>query len=169
MLGLSCRPVRCLCLAAMTVLAPSAPPVQAVTPDEMHADPALEARARTISQQLRCVVCQNQSIDDSSAPLARDLRLLVRDRLQGGDSNEQALAFIVARYGNYVLLRPPLQINTLLLWLGPALMLLLASTYFGIYVRRTRQRQREAQAQLSRFSTAESVRLGEILTEGNSQ
>lgn len=103
---------------------------QAVTPDEMLKDPVLEARARVISQTLRCVVCQNQSIDDSSAPLAQDLRVLVRERLTSGDTNVQAIDFIVARYGNFVLLKPPMQLNTLLLWFGPALLLGLAA--FGL-------------------------------------
>ena len=102
----------------------------AVTPDEMLRDPALEARARAISQDLRCVVCPNQSIDDSSAPLAKDLRVLVRDRLLAGDSDAQAHAFIVARYGNFVLLKPPVQPNTLLFWFAPAL--LAAGVLFGL-------------------------------------
>jgi cytochrome c-type biogenesis protein CcmH len=98
----------------------------AVAPDEMLKDPALEARAREIGQTLRCVVCQNQSIDDSNAPLAKDLRVLVRERLTAGDSDSQAIDFIVARYGNFVLLKPPFQINTLLLWFGPAALIFLA-------------------------------------------
>jgi cytochrome c-type biogenesis protein CcmH len=102
----------------------------------MLQDTALEARAREISQHLRCVVCQNQSIDDSSAPLAHDLRVLVRDRLTAGDSDAQALKFIVDRYGNFVLLKPPMQFNTLLLWIGPFLFLLLAGFTFMRAVRR---------------------------------
>jgi cytochrome c-type biogenesis protein CcmH len=93
----------------------------AVTPDEMLKDPALEARARELSQELRCMVCQNQSIDDSEASLAKDLRLLVRERLTKGDSNQQVLDFLKARYGEFVLLKPPLELHTLLLWgLPPA-------------------------------------------------
>lgn len=88
----------------------------AVTPDEMLKDPALEARARVLSSELRCMVCQNQSIDDSEAPLAKDLRLLVRERLTQGDSDRQVMNFLVARYGNFVLLRPPFEWQTLLLW-----------------------------------------------------
>jgi cytochrome c-type biogenesis protein CcmH len=95
----------------------------AVTPQERLADPALESRAREISAGLRCLVCQNQSIDDSEAPLARDLRVLVRDRLKAGDTNQQVNDFVVARYGEYVLLKPPLGWHTLLLWLGPFLVL----------------------------------------------
>jgi cytochrome c-type biogenesis protein CcmH len=93
----------------------------AVQPDEMLKDPVLESRARDLSRELRCMVCQNQSIDDSEAPLARDLRLLVRDRLAKGDSDQQVLDFLVSRYGEFVLLRPSLEWNTLLLWgLPPA-------------------------------------------------
>jgi cytochrome c-type biogenesis protein CcmH len=98
-------------------------PAYAVQPGEMLKDSALEARARKLSQELRCVVCQNQSIDDSNAPLAQDLRLLVRERLSAGDTDEQVLAFIVARYGEFVLLRPRFKPETLLLWLAPMLLL----------------------------------------------
>ncbi len=100
----------------------------AVEPDEILSDLALEARARSISADLRCLVCQNQSIDDSNAPLARDLRLLVRDRLKAGDSDEDVRAYIVSRYGEFVLLRPPFNIRTVLLWLAPLLVLLAAIT-----------------------------------------
>jgi cytochrome c-type biogenesis protein CcmH len=104
------------------LLAPSA--AFAVTPDEMLKDPVLEARARHLSQELRCLVCQNQSIDDSEAPLAHDLRVLVRKRLEAGDSDKQVLDFLVARYGDFVLLKPPVQLDTLLLWgLPPAALL----------------------------------------------
>ena len=96
-----------------------AAPAGAVLPDEMLPDPALEARARTISQDLRCVVCQNQDIDTSDAPLARDLRLLVRERLVRGDSDEAAIDYVVARYGHFVLLKPPMEPATWVLWLGP--------------------------------------------------
>ncbi|MPZ37539.1 MAG: cytochrome c-type biogenesis protein CcmH [Rhizobiales bacterium] len=96
----------------------------AVQPDEILADPAKEARARELSKQLRCMVCQNQSIDDSDAPLARDLRILVRERLQAGDSNSQVLDFLVQRYGEFVLLRPRLHWRTALLWLAPPVLLI---------------------------------------------
>ncbi|WP_421995620.1 cytochrome c-type biogenesis protein [Reyranella sp.] len=99
---------------------------QAVEPSEMLKDPALEARARAIGQALRCVVCQNQSIDDSSAEVARDMRRAVRERLTAGDSDRQVFDFMVARYGDYVLLRPPFKTGTLLLWLGTPLLLLVA-------------------------------------------
>lgn len=96
----------------------------AVTPDEILKDPKLEQRARILSQELRCMVCQNQSIDDSDAPLAKDLRMLVRERLVKGDSDRQVLDYLVARYGSFVLLKPPLEISTLLLWGVPPLALL---------------------------------------------
>ncbi|WP_439800435.1 cytochrome c-type biogenesis protein [Shimia thalassica] len=98
----------------------------AVEPDEMLNDPVMEARAREVSKGLRCVVCLNQDIDSSNAGVARDLRLLVRERIVAGDSNDEALAFIQARYGDYVLLKPPLNARTYVLWLAPPAMLLLA-------------------------------------------
>jgi cytochrome c-type biogenesis protein CcmH len=110
----------------------------AIGPDEMLADPALEARARTIGQELRCLVCQNQSIDDSEAGLARDLRLLVRERLQAGDSDRQVVAYIVSRYGDFVLLKPPMKRETWILWFGPALLLLIAGTAILVRARRKR-------------------------------
>ena len=112
-------------------------PVEAVEPGEMLKDPGLEARARHLSQELRCLVCQNQSIDDSSAELARDLRILVRERLAAGDSDAAVLAFVEARYGEFVLLRPRLAPHTLLLWLTP--LLLLGGAAYAL-VRRARQR-----------------------------
>jgi cytochrome c-type biogenesis protein CcmH len=108
-----------LAFIAICIAAPTS--VFAVEPDEILKNPALEARARHLSEELRCMVCQNQSIDDSAAPLARDLRLLVRQRLVAGDSNRQVLDYIVARYGDFVLLKPPFKLDTLLLWgLPPA-------------------------------------------------
>jgi cytochrome c-type biogenesis protein CcmH len=106
----------------LTLLVPW--PALGVQPDEKLQDPALEARARALSLNLRCLVCQNQSIDDSDAPLARDLRLLVRERLVAGDSDEEVIRYLVARYGEFVLLKPPLGAHTLLLWLTPLLLLL---------------------------------------------
>jgi len=111
----------------------------AVEPDEMLDDPALEARARELSKVLRCVVCQNQSIDDSAADIARDMRLLVRERLVAGDTDSQTIDHMVARYGDYVLLRPPFQTNTLALWVGPPLMAVVVATlallFFRVYQR----------------------------------
>ncbi len=108
-------------------LAGWAPPAGAVLPGEMLADPALEARARELSQELRCLVCQNQSIDDSNAPLARDLRLLVRERLKTGDSDQAVLDYVTARYGDFARLKPPFQPNTWLLWLAPLAMVIAAA------------------------------------------
>ena len=123
-------------IAAIVSLSIAAGPCWAVMPDEVLRDPTLESRARVLSQELRCVVCQNQSIDDSNAPLAHDLRVLLRDRLVAGDSDRQALDFMVARYGNFVLLKPPMQLNTFLLWIGPLLILLVAGIGFARYVGR---------------------------------
>jgi cytochrome c-type biogenesis protein CcmH len=115
-----------------------AAPAFAVLPSEQLSDPALEARARAISAELRCVVCQNQTIDDSDAELAHDLRVLLRQRLKAGDSDQQAIAFIVNRYGDYVLLKPPFEAETLLLWLGPFLVLLTGAAGVAFYLRRRR-------------------------------
>jgi cytochrome c-type biogenesis protein CcmH len=101
----------------------------AVQPDEVLPDPKLESRAREISTGLRCLVCQNQNIDDSDAPLAKDLRLLVRDRLKAGDSDQQARDYIVKRYGDFVLLKPPFQTDTLLLWVTPVVVLLAGAAF----------------------------------------
>jgi cytochrome c-type biogenesis protein CcmH len=108
---------------AITVMLLAVGPPLAVEPDEILADPKLEARARAISAELRCLVCQNQSIDDSNAPLARDLRLLVRERLKAGDSEQRVMQYVVDRYGKFVLLKPPFDAQTLLLWLAPLLVL----------------------------------------------
>lgn len=112
-------------------------PALAVQPDEILPDPVMEARARTLSAELRCLVCQNQSIDDSNAPLARDLRLLVRERLKANDSDQAVLDYIVARYGDFVLLKPPVRSSTLLLWVTPVLVLLgaLVLAYKGAFAR----------------------------------
>ena len=120
-------------LVSMLLIAGSA---RAVLPNEQLADPRLEARARAISQELRCVVCQNQTIDDSDAELAHDLRVLLRQRLLKGDTDEQAIAFIVKRYGSYVLLRPPFRPETLLLWLGPLLVLAASGAGAALYIAR---------------------------------
>jgi cytochrome c-type biogenesis protein CcmH len=110
--------------------------VHAVQPGEMLAEPALEARAREVSRELRCLVCRNQSIDDSDADLAHDLRVLVRERITAGDSNDQVIAYVRARYGDFVLLRPPVSMGTLLLWGGPLLILLLGGVAVALYYRR---------------------------------
>ena len=128
------RRLRLLMLATLFVAGTAG----AVLPDEQLADPALEARARAISKQLRCVVCQNQSIDDSSAEVARDMRRAVRERLVAGDSDAQVFDYMVARYGDYVLLKPPFKTGTLLLWLGAPLLLLIAIAAILLTVLRRR-------------------------------
>jgi cytochrome c-type biogenesis protein CcmH len=139
----------------------------AVQPDEVLSDPALEARARVLSKELRCLVCQNQSIDDSAAPLARDLRVLVRERLTGGDSDQQVLDFLVARYGEFVLLKPRFAWHTALLWLGPpglliggALALLLTAR------RRSRPGSPTAGREVEVLTPAEQARLARLMQSG---
>jgi len=131
----------------------------AVQPDEMLKDPVLESRARDLSRELRCMVCQNQSIDDSEAPLARDLRLLVRERLTKGDSDQQVLSFLVSRYGEFVLLRPPLEWHTLLLWGVPP-----AALFVGIIALfiMSRRRLRES-AETDPLSSDEERRLSTLV------
>jgi cytochrome c-type biogenesis protein CcmH len=123
---------------ALALFVSAAPAAWAVQPDEMMDDPILEQRAREISAELRCLVCQNQSIDDSNASLARDLRILVRERLKAGDSDRQVLDYIVARYGDYVLLRPPFRAETWILWLGPVALLAIVVGLLAVGVRRRR-------------------------------
>jgi cytochrome c-type biogenesis protein CcmH len=129
----------------------------AVEPDEMLSDPVLEQRARDVSQHLRCLVCQNQSIDDSGAQLARDLRILVRERLTAGDTNEQAIGFIVARYGDFVLLKPPVTEQTYALWFGPLLLAVLGLGGIAVYFARRRTRAPEP------LTPDERARLDELL------
>jgi cytochrome c-type biogenesis protein CcmH len=126
-----------LALACWGVLA-SAQPALAVQPDEVLSDANLEARARVLSRELRCMVCQNQSIDDSDAPLAKDLRVLVRERLTKGDSDEQVMDFLVSRYGEFVLLRPTFEWHTAILWLTPLVVLLVGAMAVFAAVRRRR-------------------------------
>ncbi len=121
-------------LAAIAVLLLSFGPALALSPDELLKDPAQEHRARAISAELRCLVCQNQSIDDSDAPLARDLRTLVREQIVAGKSDAEIMDFVVARYGDYVLLKPRLNAGTMLLWATPFLVLLIAGT--ALFLRR---------------------------------
>lgn len=135
-------------------------PAPAVQPDEILPDPALEARAREISAGLRCLVCRNESIDESNADLARDLRLLVRERLLAGDSDAEVVAFVVDRYGEYVLLKPTAQGANLLLWIAGPAMLVAAMTAAALYVRRRRAAPEPEAAPLSE---AEKARLEEIL------
>ena len=134
----------------------------AVQPDEVLADKALEARARALSTELRCLVCQNQSIDDSNAPLARDLRLIVREKLVAGESEDAILAFLVARYGEFVLLKPRFTMATALLWLGPFLVLL--AGWIGIVLLARRRRVTENSTPLS---ADEQARLEALTRQGD--
>jgi cytochrome c-type biogenesis protein CcmH len=142
----------------LLALALVALPAFAVEPSEMLADPRMEARAQKISQELRCVVCQNESIDASNAPLAQDMRKLVRERLMAGDSDAEVKAYLVARYGNFVLLRPPVQTNTLLLWGGPFLVLALGAWWI---VARARSRAETVAPLTEEERRALGQRLGE--------
>ncbi len=139
-----------------------ASPLHAVEPQEVLPDPALEARARNLSKELRCMVCQNQSIDDSEAPLAHDLRVLVRERLQAGDSDPQVINFLVARYGEFVLLRPQLAWHTAALWGLPPAALLVGIVAIVLVLRRRRAPAVES----SNLSPAEEARLTELLRDG---
>lgn len=122
----------------LALLISIAAPALAVQPDEMLADPALEARARDISREIRCLVCQNQAIDDSDADLARDLRVIVRERLVAGDSDDEVRQYLVDRYGDFVLLNPPVKPATWLLWFGPPVLLVVATAMVGWRLRRRR-------------------------------
>ena len=136
-------------------------PALAVQPDEILKDPTLESRARALSQELRCMVCQNQSIDDSDAPLAKDLRVLVRERLSAGDSDNQVIDFLVARYGEFVLLKPRMGWRTILLWLAPFAVLLAGA--LALLLRR--RRDDPAVAGSGRLSAEEQRRVSELLDE----
>lgn len=149
-------------LATLIGMSLFATPAFAVEPDEILDDPALEARARAITQELRCVVCQNQSIDDSDAPLAKDMRVLVRDRVKGGESDDQVRAFLVQRYGNFVLLKPPLQLDTLVLWFSPFLFLAVGFALVWSYFRAMAHRA----AQVAPLNAAEEEELKRLADEG---
>jgi cytochrome c-type biogenesis protein CcmH len=152
-------------LASLSVVAviSGASAAYAVQPDEIMADPAKEARARELSKELRCMVCQNQSIDDSDAPLARDLRLLVRERIAGGDSDRQVIDFLVARYGEFVLLKPRLSPHTLLLWLLPPLALAGGGLALWFYNRRRASPGGPADPSLRHLTEEEEERLERLL------
>jgi cytochrome c-type biogenesis protein CcmH len=141
-----------------------ATPAFAVQPDEVLPDPALEARARALSKDLRCMVCQNQSIDDSDAPLARDLRVLVRDRLKAGDSDSQVIDYLVSRYGEFVLLNPRLSWHTALLWAAPFAVLVVGA--LGLLLLMRRRRNEAATLAAARTLTPEEeARLTRLLDE----
>ena len=148
-------------LLAACLLAPAGH--AATSPDEILADPALEERARALSRQLRCLVCQNQSIDDSDADLARDLRRLVRERLVAGDSDAEIIAFLTARYGDFVLLKPPVEPATWGLWFGPLAVLVVAAGGIVVYLRRRGPRD-QAGAPLS---ADEQARLDALMREAS--
>ena len=133
----------------------------AVQPDEILPDPAMEARARTLSRDLRCMVCQNQSIDDSDAPLARDLRILVRERLKAGDSDTQVIDFLVARYGEFVLLKPRFVGHTMILWLAPVVLLIGGIALLLVLARR-RGVSAEAASTAPALNPQEQARLQEL-------
>ncbi len=136
-------------------------PAWAVLPDEILDDPVLEVRARELSQEIRCLVCQNQDIDSSNADLARDLRILVRERLVAGDSDDDVKAFLVARYGDFVLFNPPVKPTTYLLWFGPALIVLFGAGAVVAYFTRRRRRHIEP----TPLSAAERQRLERLLSD----
>jgi cytochrome c-type biogenesis protein CcmH len=143
----------------------TAAPAQAVQPDEILPNPALEARARNLSKDLRCMVCQNQSIDDSDAPLARDLRILVRERLVAGDSDAEVLDFLTARYGDFVLLKPRLTAHTALLWLAP-FAVVLAGVWAVIAFLRRRD---DAAAATPALSADEQRRVAELRKQSDNR
>ena len=149
-------------VGALALALIGAPSAHAVQPDEIMPDPAREARARDLSRELRCMVCQNQSIDDSDAPLARDLRLLVRERIAAGDSDGQAMDFLVARYGEFVLLKPRFNPHTLMLWLLPPLALIGGGVALWAYSRRRILAVRAADSPI-RLTAEEEARLERLL------
>ena len=140
----------------------------AVQPDEILPDPKLEARARALSHELRCMVCQNESIDDSAAPLAHDLRVLVRQRLKAGDTDQQVLDFLVARYGEFVLLKPRFEWQTAPLWLAPVAILLVGAVTLGVAARRRQQRRAARMDTPAPLSESEQARLAELTGAGRS-
>ncbi|MDQ6436902.1 cytochrome c-type biogenesis protein CcmH [Mesorhizobium sp. LHD-90] len=154
--------MRRFCIAALWLALVLGAPAWAVQPDERLADPALEARARTLSAELRCMVCQNQSIDDSDAELAHDLRVLVRERLAAGDTNEQVLDFVVARYGEFVLLKPRFSARNALLW-GTPVVLLVVGGVVALVAARSRRKTS------TRLSDEEKAALDRILAESGSE
>ena len=157
--------MRGFAMTALVCAAVASGSALAVQPEEMLKDPKLEARARELSRELRCMVCQNQSIDESEAPLARDLRLLVRERLTKGDTDPQVLDFLVARYGEFVLLKPPLEGRTIILWVLPPVALLAGAIGLFFAVRRRRTGQLEPAA----LSTEERRRLSTLVDEGRTE
>lgn len=135
----------------------------AVQPDEILPDPALEQRARELSRELRCMVCQNQSIDDSDAPLARDLRILVRERLKAGDTNSQVISYMTSRYGDFVLLKPRFTIQTAILWIAPFVILLAGALGLWLFIRRRPAVAIAPVAEVEPLTPDEQQRLSQML------
>ena len=152
-------------LFALSVMVLAPPPANAVRPDEILADPVLELRARDISRDLRCLVCQNQSIDDSDAALARDLRVIVRERLGAGDTDGAIIEFVVARYGDFILLDPPFKSTILVLWLGPSALIGIGIIVLVVFFRRVRRDSLKSGITLAPLSAAERKRLNALLSE----
>ena len=150
-------------ILALAAAIMAATPARAVQPDEILADPAKESRARELSKELRCMVCQNQSIDDSDAPLARDLRLLVRERISAGDTDAQVIDFLVARYGEFVLLKPRFNQHTVLLWLLPPLALMAGGIALWVYSNRRRRAGDPGEGSLMKLTADEETRLEKLL------
>ncbi|HWV54042.1 cytochrome c-type biogenesis protein [Pseudorhodoplanes sp.] len=155
--------MRALGLALAMIVALHAAPGYAVQPDEILPDAKLEERARNLSRELRCMVCQNQSIDDSDAPLARDLRLLVRERLTAGDSDRQVLDFLTSRYGDFVLLNPPMNAKTILLWVMPAGLLVVGGIVLVLAMRRRSAVPADSGAPVSPLSAEEERKIAALL------
>jgi len=156
--------VRWLYIGFISALFLGLVPALAVEPDEVLDDPVLEARARAISANLRCVVCQNQSIDSSAATIAKDLRLIVRERLVAGDNDDQVYGFITDRYGDFVLLYPPLKPQTLILWFGPLILLMIGSLATYRYLRNARLAPKSGD--VVKLSKDEEAQLKALLKDG---
>jgi cytochrome c-type biogenesis protein CcmH len=150
-------------LTIVLLAALAAPVAFAVQPDEIMGDPVKEARARDLSRELRCMVCQNQSIDDSEAPLARDLRLLVRERIAAGDSDNQVIDFLVARYGEFVLLKPRVNQHTLVLWLLPPLALAGGGLALWLHNRRRQKSDGSGDPSLLHLTEEEEARIDRLI------
>jgi cytochrome c-type biogenesis protein CcmH len=155
---------RAITILAFALALMAGSPAHAVQPDEILADPIKEARARELSKELRCMVCQNQSIDDSDAPLARDLRLLVRERVLAGDTDSQVVDFLVARYGEFVLLKPRFNPHTVLLWLLPPLVLMGGGIALWVYSNRRRRAGVLNEESALQLTPEELARLEKLLT-----
>ena len=155
--------IRALAVAIAIIVSSALVPAWAIRPSEILADPVLEARARALSKELRCLVCQNQSIDDSEADLAGDLRRVVRERLLAGDSDEQIIRFVAERYGDFALLRPPFKTSTYILWVGPGVILVVGIGVVWIFLRR----RRAAPIAAAPLTAAEQRRLESLVGGGS--